>query len=147
MRIQPIRTSLPRPAPICLQHHPQGRACACLTRRQASSTPSPAGLASFAEMKVRRHDHDSMDMSGTDMGGMDMGSSVAGVPSLDLLMQYYWAVVGSFVGIAALVNVANILICRQRSVPMSNESPPRVVLMQHIQTFCCSPRPHETGQA
>ncbi|KAH7064986.1 metalloreductase [Macrophomina phaseolina] len=62
-------------------------------------------------MKVRRHDHDGMDM---DMGGMDMGSSVAGVPSLDLLMQYYWAVVGSFIGIAALVHVANVLICRQR---------------------------------
>ncbi|KAF4537499.1 FAD-binding domain-containing protein [Lasiodiplodia theobromae] len=54
-----------------------------------------------------------MDMD-MDMGGMDMGSSVPGVPSLDFLMQYYWAVVGSFIGIAALVNFGNILICRQR---------------------------------
>lgn len=53
-----------------------------------------------------------------DMGGMDMGSSVPGVPSLDFLMQYYWAVVGSFIGVAALVNFGNILICRQRSVPV-----------------------------
>lgn len=85
-----------------------------------------------------------MDM---DMGGMDMGSSVAGVPSLDLLMQYYWAVVGSFIGIAALVHVANVLICRQRSVPMPNTLIPRLVLMQHIQTICCLLRPHETSQA
>ncbi|GME24126.1 FAD-binding 8 [Neofusicoccum parvum] len=66
-------------------------------------------------MNVRRHEHDSgMDMD-MDMGGMDMGSSsVAGVPSLDYLMQYYWAVVGTFIGIATLANAANIFICRQR---------------------------------
>ncbi|KAL1639514.1 ferric-chelate reductase Frp1 [Diplodia intermedia] len=55
-----------------------------------------------------------MDMGGMDMGGTDMGSSVPGVPSLDFLMQYYWAVVGTFIGIATLSNVANSLICRQR---------------------------------
>ncbi|OJD35297.1 metalloreductase [Diplodia corticola] len=54
-----------------------------------------------------------MDMD-MDMGGMDMGSSVPGVPSLDFLMQYYWAVVGAFVGTATLVNLGNSLICRQR---------------------------------
>lgn len=72
-------------------------------------------------MKVRRHDHDSMDMDGMDMsgmGGVDTGSTVPGAPSLDYLMQYYWAVVGTFIGVATLVNVANMLICRQRSVPM-----------------------------
>ncbi|KKY15291.1 putative ferric reductase like transmembrane component family protein [Diplodia seriata] len=55
-----------------------------------------------------------MDMGGMDMGGTDMGSSVPGVPSLDFLMQYYWAVVGTFIGIATLANVTNTLICRQR---------------------------------
>ena len=84
--------------------------------KHPTTTTSRTGL--FANMNVRRHEHDSgMDMD-MDMGGMDMGSSsVAGVPSLDYLMQYYWAVVGTFIGIATLANAANIFICRQRSVP------------------------------
>ncbi|KAI9711009.1 MAG: hypothetical protein M1820_002447 [Bogoriella megaspora] len=55
-----------------------------------------------------------MDMSMGDMGdmsGMDMGD---GMPSYPQMQQYYWAVVGTAVGIATLFNVLNWLNYRQR---------------------------------
>jgi hypothetical protein len=48
--------------------------------------------------------------------GMDMGSmsSGTGIPALEDFPKIYWAVVGVTIGIAAVVNVINIMICRQR---------------------------------
>lgn len=53
-------------------------------------------------------DMDGMDMS-SDMSMMEMGSV-----SLTYLQQMYWAVIGSAVGFAALVNLSNRILARQR---------------------------------
>ncbi|KKY22588.1 putative metalloreductase [Phaeomoniella chlamydospora] len=58
-----------------------------------------------------------MDMS---MSGMDMGSSEGGDDdmsngvSFHALQRYYWAVMGAAIGLAALANVFNKLLARQR---------------------------------
>jgi hypothetical protein len=51
-----------------------------------------------------------------DMGNMPMGSTSAGngIPSLFTFQRMYWAVVGTVIGIATLVNVLNYVIFRQR---------------------------------
>jgi hypothetical protein len=50
------------------------------------------------------------------MGDMPMGSTSAGngIPSLFTFQRMYWAVVGTVIGIATLVNVLNYVIFRQR---------------------------------
>ena len=60
----------------------------------------------------RRHDHSmSMDMGmGMDMGGMSMGGGLDPF----YLQQMFWAVVGTAIGIATLVNVINRCISWQR---------------------------------
>jgi hypothetical protein len=63
-----------------------------------------------AERFARRHEHS---------GGMHMdmtmgGSSSGGLPKLRAFPTFYWAVVGTAIGIATLVNVANYVIYRQR---------------------------------
>jgi hypothetical protein len=55
-----------------------------------------------------------MDMSTMDMGAMGSMSSGVGVPALLVFPQIYWAVIGVTVGIAAVVNLVNIILCRQR---------------------------------
>jgi hypothetical protein len=52
------------------------------------------------------------------MGGMSMG----GLPPLANFPQYYWAVVGTVIAIATLVNVYNHLLCRQRYAVRQLES-------------------------
>jgi hypothetical protein len=46
------------------------------------------------------------------MGSMSMG----GLPPLAYFPQYYWAVIGTVIAIATLVNVYNHLLYRQRCV-------------------------------
>lgn len=63
-----------------------------------------------AERFARRHDHG---------GGMDMdmtmgGSTMGGLPKLLDFPSFYWAVVGTAIGIATLVNVSNYIIYRHR---------------------------------
>ncbi|KAJ5542589.1 hypothetical protein N7461_008592 [Penicillium sp. DV-2018c] len=53
----------------------------------------------------------SMSMGDMPAGSMDMGD---GVPSLFTLQKMYWAVVGSAIGAATLVNVLDRIIARQR---------------------------------
>lgn len=50
------------------------------------------------------------------MMDMDMGSmsSGGGIPLMEDFPKIYWGVLGGTIGIATLVNIANILICRQR---------------------------------
>lgn len=56
-------------------------------------------------------------------GGMSMGSVV--LPALPEFPKFYYAVVGSAVAVATLVNVYNILLCRQRlSATSKNSSSP-----------------------
>lgn len=54
------------------------------------------------------HDHSGMDMS---MGSMSIGN---GIPPLIEFPKIYLGIVGGVVGIAAIANLANIIICRQR---------------------------------
>ena len=56
-------------------------------------------------------------MSGMAMGSMAMGGMI---PMIDY-PKMYWAVVGTAIGIATLVNVYNNVLCRHRSV--QNETP------------------------
>jgi hypothetical protein len=51
-----------------------------------------------------------MDMSGMAMGAMSMG----GMAPLIEFPKYYWAVVGTAIGIATLVNMFNIALYRHR---------------------------------
>lgn len=51
-----------------------------------------------------------MSMSGG-MGNMSMG---AGVPNLFYLQKMFWAAIGSAIAVAALINVYNKILCRQR---------------------------------
>jgi hypothetical protein len=53
----------------------------------------------------------SMSMGDMPAGSMSMGD---GVPSLFTLQKMYWAVVGSVVGAATLVNVLDRIIARHR---------------------------------
>ena len=50
------------------------------------------------------------------MGNMPMGSTSAGngIPSLFTFQRMYWAVVGTAISIATLVNALNYVIFRQR---------------------------------
>jgi hypothetical protein len=50
------------------------------------------------------------------MGGMSMGSMSIGngVPSMFDLQQTYWAVVGSVIGVATIVNLINRLLYQNR---------------------------------
>ena len=57
---------------------------------------------------------DDMDMGG--MGGMGMGGTMGGGPSLFYFQQMFWAVVGTAIGVATLVNLFNQFLCWQRSV-------------------------------
>lgn len=50
-------------------------------------------------------------MEGQNMGGMAMGG---GIPSLFAFQQDYWAVVGTAIAIAAVVNTVNWFLYRQR---------------------------------
>ena len=52
-----------------------------------------------------------MIMSGMEMGGMDMGN---GVPNLFHLQQMYWAVIGTAIGCAFLVNLLGKILHWQR---------------------------------
>ena len=45
-----------------------------------------------------------------DMGSMSMGA----LPPMEDFHKIYWGVIGGTIGIAAIANVMNILICRQR---------------------------------
>lgn len=56
-----------------------------------------------------------MDMSGMAMGSMSMG----GMAPLIEFPKYYWAVVGTVIGIATMVNVFNHILYRQRYVHLS----------------------------
>lgn len=48
-------------------------------------------------------------------GGMGMGGMSSGeLPPLDDFPKFYWAVVGSAIGLATLVNVFNHVLYRQR---------------------------------
>jgi hypothetical protein len=53
------------------------------------------------------------DMTGMEhgMGSMDMGD---GVPGLFYLQNMFWVVIGAAIGLAAVVNISNQLLCRQR---------------------------------
>ncbi|KAF2116930.1 hypothetical protein BDV96DRAFT_631182 [Lophiotrema nucula] len=51
-----------------------------------------------------------MDMDGMSMGGMSMG----GLPPLIQFSKYYWAVVGTAIGFATLINIYNNVLYRQR---------------------------------
>jgi hypothetical protein len=53
-----------------------------------------------------------MDMSGMPMGSMSTG----GLPALIEFPKMYWAVVGSAIGVATLVNLFNYVLYRQRLV-------------------------------
>jgi hypothetical protein len=55
----------------------------------------------------------SMSMGDMPAGSMSMGD---GVPSLFTLQKMYWAVVGSAIGAATLVNVLDRVIARNRYV-------------------------------
>lgn len=59
------------------------------------------------------HDHSSMDMS---MGSMSIGN---GIPPLIEFPKIYLGIVGGVVGIAAIANLTNIIICRQRCAQFS----------------------------
>ena len=52
---------------------------------------------------------------GMEMADMPMGD---GIPSLGSFQMNYWAIVGSVIGIATLVNVASYILYRQRYVNM-----------------------------
>jgi len=54
-------------------------------------------------------------MSGMAMGSMSMG----GLPPLIDFAKFYWAVVGSAVAVATLVNIYNHVLYRQRLVSCS----------------------------
>lgn len=54
------------------------------------------------------HDHSGMDMS---MGSMSIGN---GIPALGEFPKIYLGLVGGVVGIAAIANLTDIIICRQR---------------------------------
>ncbi|KAL9098160.1 MAG: hypothetical protein Q9163_006125 [Psora crenata] len=54
---------------------------------------------------------DGMDMGGEGSGGMSMGT---GMPNLFYLQKIYWAVVGSAIGVATVVNILNKALLRQR---------------------------------
>lgn len=53
-----------------------------------------------------------MDMSSMSMGSMSMGGNA---PLIEY-PKYYWAVVGSAIGLATLVNIFNHLLYRHRYV-------------------------------
>ncbi|KAL8716134.1 MAG: hypothetical protein Q9220_000039 [cf. Caloplaca sp. 1 TL-2023] len=82
-------------------------------------------------------DMSSMDMS-HGMGGMSMGD---GVPSPFYLQEMYWAVVGTAIGCACLVNVYNKSLYRQRQAmsAVSRKDPlpskPRAILPSTISTI------------
>lgn len=52
-------------------------------------------------------------MEGMSAGSMSMGQ---GMPSLFTLQQMYWAVVGSVIGAATLVNILNRILEKHRYV-------------------------------
>jgi hypothetical protein len=59
-------------------------------------------------LQRRQHDHAGMDMS---MGSMSSGD---GMPPLLDFPKIYYSVVGVTVGIAAIANLINIILYRQR---------------------------------
>lgn len=59
-----------------------------------------------------------MSHAGMAMGGMSMG----GMPALNYFPKMYWAVVGSFIGVATVVNIFNHVLYRQRSVQCEQTS-------------------------
>lgn len=50
-------------------------------------------------------------MSGMDMGSMSSGN---GIPSLFEFQKYYWAVVGTVIGVGFVVNLLNRFLASQR---------------------------------
>lgn len=69
-----------------------------------------------------------------DMGDMGGTSSGAGMPALVDFPKIYWAIVGATIAFATLVNVINIIICRQRFVAYF------IISMTHLtvyQIICC----------
>jgi hypothetical protein len=53
-----------------------------------------------------------------DMSGMDMGSTASGdgIPSLSEFQKYYWAVVGTVIGVGVVANLLNRFLASQRYV-------------------------------
>ena len=51
-----------------------------------------------------------------DMSGMDMGSTASGngIPSLSEFQKYYWAIVGTVIGVGAVANLLNRFLASQR---------------------------------
>lgn len=60
-------------------------------------------------------------MSDMPMGAMSMGD---GAPSLFTLQKMYWAVVGSAIGAATLVNILNRLLAQHRYEPSLQNTKP-----------------------
>ncbi|KAF9738231.1 hypothetical protein PMIN02_002952 [Paraphaeosphaeria minitans] len=73
-------------------------------------------------------------MSGMAMGSMSMG----GMPPLIAFPKYYWAVVGTVIGIATVVNIFNKILYRQRLASaragVARPAKPRLWLMVSIAT-------------
>ncbi|QDS70121.1 hypothetical protein FKW77_005359 [Venturia effusa] len=63
------------------------------------------------------HDHSGMDMS---MGSMSIGN---GIPALTEFPKIYLGLVGGVVGVAAIANLSDIIICRQRLAAARNGQP------------------------
>lgn len=53
------------------------------------------------------------DMSSMDMGSMSGGN---GIPSMSQFQQYYWAAVGTAIGVGVFVNMLNRFLASQRCV-------------------------------
>lgn len=72
-----------------------------------------------------------MQMGDMPAGSMSMGD---GIPSLFTLQKMYWAVVGSAIGVATLVNMLNRALARHRYASQNTsknrtnlEQPPRLI--------------------
>ncbi|KAH8688812.1 putative metalloreductase [Talaromyces proteolyticus] len=77
-------------------------------------------------------------MSGMDMGGMSSGN---GIPTLFDFQQYYWAVVGAAIAIAAVVNVLDRFLAYQRLCDKSSTpSKPKSIFFSTYATITATAR-------
>ncbi|CRG88862.1 hypothetical protein PISL3812_05897 [Talaromyces islandicus] len=78
------------------------------------------------------------DMSGMDMGSMSSGN---GMPSLFEFQRYYWAVVGTVIGVGVVANVLSRFLASQRLYDKSNTpSKPKSVLFGVYATITATTR-------
>jgi hypothetical protein len=80
-----------------------------------------------------------------DMGSMSTGT---GIPPLEDFPKIYWAVVGAAIATATVVNVINIMICRQRYVNAGWKSDTLSEhLLRSLKVIGCETRTTDTSEA